>query len=63
MWNKYYGKYEAGTIGGVDCVPDYQKAPEEIKTKNEIKENELKGNIKNVLLLNMSTLPKKQISV
>ena len=62
VWNKYYGKYEAGAIGGVDCVPDYQKDPEEIKAQNEIKENELSGNIKNVLLLNMSTLPKKKLS-
>ena len=42
--------------------PGLSKAPEEIKTKNEIKENELKGNIKNVLLLNMSTLPKKKLN-
>lgn len=65
VWNKYYGKYESGSVGGADCVPDYQKRKtqtekisEIIVGKEDIKECELTPNIKNVLLLNMSTFPR-----
>lgn len=64
IWNKYYGRYEAGLPGGVDCVPDYQmeriqsiKNPELIVKIEDIKDEELTSDIKNVLLLSMSTFP------
>lgn len=56
--NKYYGRYQAGAIGGVDCVPDYQKNPEPVAAKEDINEEDLNAEICNVLLLNMSTYPR-----
>lgn len=62
VWNKYYGKYEAGAVGGLDCVPDYQKAPKSVEAKRDLELDELNGNIQNVLLLNMGTLPNKRLN-